>query len=51
MLFYGNDPTGMISYNISCNGLSDGAVIVNLGGGTSPYNYNWSTEEVLIDGK
>ena len=25
MLFYGNDPTGTISYNISCNGLSDGA--------------------------
>ena len=33
----------MISYNISCNGLSDGAAIVNLGGGTSPYTYNWTT--------
>ena len=33
--FYGNDPTGTISYNISCNGLSDGAAIVNIGGGTA----------------
>ena len=33
--FYGNDPTGTISYNISCNGLSDGIAIVNIGGGTA----------------
>jgi len=41
--FYGNDPTGTISYNISCNGLSDGAAIVNLGGGSAPYTYSWTT--------
>ena len=41
--FYGNDPSGLISYHISCNGLSDGSSIVNLGGGTAPYNFNWST--------
>ena len=41
--FYGNDPTGTISYNISCNGLSDGAAIVNIGGGTAPYSYSWTT--------
>ena len=41
--FYGNDPTGTISYNISCNGFSDGAAIVNLGGGTSPFTYSWTT--------
>ena len=41
--FYGNDPTGTISYHISCNGLSDGAAIVNLGGGTPPYTYSWTT--------
>ena len=41
--FYGNDPTGTISYNISCNGLSDGAAIVNIGGGIAPYSYSWTT--------
>ncbi|MBT4217375.1 MAG: T9SS type B sorting domain-containing protein, partial [Flavobacteriales bacterium] len=41
--FYGNDATGTISYNISCNGLSDGSAIVNLGGGTAPYTFSWTT--------
>ena len=41
--FYGNDATGAISYHISCNGLSDGAAIVSLGGGTSPFTYSWTT--------
>ena len=41
--FYGNDPTGSISYNISCNGLSDGSAIVNLGGGVAPYDFVWTT--------
>ena len=41
--FYGNDPTGVISYHISCNGLSDGSAIVNLGGGTPPYDFVWTT--------
>ncbi|MDC0201950.1 gliding motility-associated C-terminal domain-containing protein, partial [Flavobacteriales bacterium] len=41
--FYGNDATGTISYNISCNGLSDGSAIVNLGGGTAPYNFSWTS--------
>jgi len=27
--------------NISCNGLSDGSVILNISGGTSPYIENW----------
>ena len=41
--FYGNDPTGTISYNISCFGLSDGAAIVSLGGGVAPLTYAWTT--------
>ena len=41
--FYGNDSTATISYHISCNGLSDGSAIVNLGGGTAPYSFAWST--------
>ena len=41
--FYGNDPSGIISYNISCNGFSDGSAIVNIGGGNAPYTYIWST--------
>ena len=41
--FYGNDPTGTISYNISCFGLSDGSAIVSLGGGVAPLTYSWTT--------
>ena len=41
--FYGNDATGTISYNISCNGESDGSAIVSIGGGTAPYTYLWTT--------
>ncbi len=28
---------------VSCNGVSDGAVSVSVNGGTSPYNYSWNT--------
>lgn len=29
--------------NVSCNGGADGQIIVSGSGGTSPYNYSWST--------
>ena len=41
--FYGNNSEGDTSYHISCNGFSDGAAIVSLGGGTSPFSYSWTT--------
>ena len=31
--------------NISCNGLSDGNVILNISGGTSPYIENWGAND------
>jgi gliding motility-associated-like protein len=31
----------MVVENISCNGYNDGAVTLNVEGGTPPYNYNW----------
>lgn len=30
-------------YNVSCNGLTDGAINLNVTGGAMPYNYAWST--------
>ena len=38
-------PVISISINptpVSCNGASNGSAIANVGGGTSPYTYNWS---------
>ncbi|RMG90066.1 MAG: adhesin, partial [Chloroflexi bacterium] len=29
--------------NVSCNGLNDGSVTLNVAGGTPPYQYQWST--------
>lgn len=29
-------------YNISCNGASDGSIVLSSIGGTPPYSYNWS---------
>jgi gliding motility-associated-like protein len=31
--------------NVSCNGGNDGAIILNITGGTSPYTYAWSTSD------
>ena len=43
---YMNEPSqlvinGVITTSVSCNGLSDGTALVNLTGGTPPYNYNF----------
>ena len=40
-------PTGLSFDNvniseISCKGANDGEISINISGGTSPYNYNWS---------
>jgi gliding motility-associated-like protein len=42
-----NQPASPVLVNtsissISCHGLTDGIIIANVSGGTSPYNYNWS---------
>ena len=33
------------SIDISCNGLADGSIDLNVSGGTSPYTYNWTGED------
>ncbi|MEA3494429.1 MAG: SprB repeat-containing protein, partial [Bacteroidota bacterium] len=33
------------STNISCNGGSDGSITLTVSGGTTPYNYNWSSND------
>ncbi len=38
----------MIS-NVSCNGLTDGAVDLTVSGGTSPYTFNWSNGSMTED--
>lgn len=37
----------ILHFNISnaCNGISDGAVWLNVSGGTSPFSYNWSNAQ------
>ena len=40
--YYGNNIAGD-SIHIRCNGESNGSAIVNLGGGTYPYTYSWTT--------
>ena len=45
---YINEPSqliinGVITTSVSCNGLSDGTALVNLTGGTPPYNYNFGS--------
>ena len=35
--------------DVTCNGLATGAIDINVGGGTSPYNYNWSNLTTLED--
>lgn len=35
--------------NVSCNGLSNGAVILSTGGGTTPYTYLWSNGSTNAD--
>ncbi|MAC96302.1 MAG: hypothetical protein CMC96_12480 [Flavobacteriales bacterium] len=35
-------PNLSVDSNISCNGLTDGGMSVNVSGGTSPYTYLWS---------
>jgi len=34
-------------YGISCNGANDGSVNISVSGGTSPYDYSWSTGETI----
>ena len=42
-LYVGSDGT----YNISCNGGSDGSIILNITGGTSNYKYSWSGPDLF----
>jgi gliding motility-associated-like protein len=35
-------PTFSGGYNITCNGLTNGAINLNIGGGTSAYTYTWT---------
>jgi gliding motility-associated-like protein len=35
--------------NVSCNGLSNGSIILSIGGGTTPYNYLWSNGSTTAD--
>ncbi|HNB13459.1 MAG TPA: SprB repeat-containing protein [Bacteroidia bacterium] len=34
-------------YNISCYGMQDGTLAVNISNGTAPYNYTWSNGDTL----
>jgi gliding motility-associated-like protein len=48
---YVNEPAAplnanLLSRNITCYGYNDGKAIVEAYGGTQPYNYVWSTEEL-----
>jgi gliding motility-associated-like protein len=36
-------------YNVSCNGYTDGSVMVNVSGGTNSYTYNWNNGAVTKD--
>ena len=49
---YINEPSqlvinGVITTSVSCNGLSDGTALVNLTGGTPPYNYNFGDSNLF----
>lgn len=33
------------AYDISCNGLNDGAILLDVSGGTTPFDYFWTTED------
>ncbi|HNQ68923.1 MAG TPA: T9SS type A sorting domain-containing protein [Bacteroidales bacterium] len=49
-----NQPTDIEIYvvlvtNVSCNGDSDGAIDIEVSGGTSPYTYLWSTTDETED--
>jgi gliding motility-associated-like protein len=32
----------LVKFDISCNGATDGSVMLNVSGGSSPYTFNWS---------
>ncbi|MFN8155126.1 MAG: hypothetical protein U0Y08_12615 [Bacteroidia bacterium] len=40
--------TGTV-FNVSCFGLNDGAIDINVSGGTSPYTYLWNDAEITED--
>ena len=36
----------IVASNVSCNGDTDGSILIQAAGGTAPYSYTWSTNEV-----
>ena len=42
-------PSIYTGYNISCNGESDGSIILNVAGGNLGYQYNWSDTSITKD--
>jgi len=38
-----------LTKNVSCNGLSDGKIILNVQGGIWPYSYKWTHDQTLKD--